>query len=106
MSDGRARLSPFRPALRASLHDDSRITRQAQSSLLTFRVTGHTALRRPVEPLFFFFFFFFFIKDWLPADHLAWFVIEMVEQLDLAAFYAAYRVDGHGRAAYDPAVRW
>ena len=25
-SDGRARLSPFRPALRASLHDDSRIT--------------------------------------------------------------------------------
>ena len=44
------------------------------------------------------------LRDWLPADHLAWFVIETVEQLDLAAFYAAYRVDGHGRAAYDPAM--
>jgi transposase len=44
------------------------------------------------------------LRDWLPADDLAWFVIETVEQLDLSAFYAAYRVDGHGRAAYDPAV--
>src|ERR1700731_3612180 len=44
------------------------------------------------------------LRDWLPADHLAWFVIETVEQLDLSAFYAAYRADGHGRAAYDPAV--
>ena len=44
------------------------------------------------------------LRDWLPGDHLAWFVIETVEQLDLAAFYAAYRADGHGRAAYDPAV--
>ena len=40
MPDGRARLSPFRPALRASLHDDSRITQASQSSLPTFRVTG------------------------------------------------------------------
>ncbi|MGZ6637502.1 MAG: IS1182 family transposase, partial [Solirubrobacteraceae bacterium] len=37
------------------------------------------------------------LRDWLPADHLAWFVIESVERLDLAAFYAAYRADGHGR---------
>ena len=44
------------------------------------------------------------LRDWLPGDHLAWFVIETVEQLDLAAFYADYRPDGHGRAAYDPAV--
>jgi transposase len=44
------------------------------------------------------------LRDWLPADHLAWFVIETVEQLDLAAFYAAYRADGHRRAAYDPSV--
>ena len=33
-----------------------------------------------------------------------WFVLDAVEQMDLAAFYAAYRADGHGRAAYDPAV--
>ena len=44
------------------------------------------------------------LRDWLPEDHLAWFVIETVEQLDLDAFYAAYRADGHGRAAYDPAM--
>ena len=44
------------------------------------------------------------VRDWLPEDHLAWFVIAVVDQLDLAAFYAAYRADGHGRAAYDPSV--
>jgi len=44
------------------------------------------------------------LRDWLPADHLAWFVIESVDRLDLDAFYAAYRADGHGRAAYEPSV--
>jgi transposase len=42
------------------------------------------------------------LRDWLDEDHLAWFVIEAVEELDLEAFYAAYRADGHGRAAHDP----
>jgi transposase len=42
------------------------------------------------------------LRDWLDEDHLAWFVIEAIEQLDLEPFYAAYRVDGHGRAAHDP----
>jgi transposase len=44
------------------------------------------------------------MRDWLPADHLAWFVIDVVDQLDLAAFRGSYRSDGHGNAAYDPAV--
>jgi transposase len=44
------------------------------------------------------------LREWLPEDHLAWFVIDAVAQLDLAAFYAAYRADGHGRAAHDPAM--
>ena len=44
------------------------------------------------------------LREWLPADHLAWFVIESVDRLDLDAFYAAYRADGHGRAAYEPSV--
>ncbi|MGI8712832.1 MAG: transposase, partial [Solirubrobacteraceae bacterium] len=39
-----------------------------------------------------------------PGDHLAWFVLAAVDQFELAGFYAAYRADGHGRAAYDPAV--
>lgn len=44
------------------------------------------------------------VRDWLPEDHLAWFVLEAVERLDLAAFYGAYRADGHGRAAHDPGM--
>src|ERR1700756_3849062 len=44
------------------------------------------------------------VRDWLPADHLAWFVIDAVAQMDVSAFYAAYRADGHGRAAYEPSM--
>jgi transposase len=42
------------------------------------------------------------VRDWLPADHLAWFILDVVDQLDLGPFLAAYRADGHGRAAYQP----
>jgi transposase len=42
------------------------------------------------------------LRDWLDEGHLAWFVIEAVEELDLESFYACYRADGHGRAAHDP----
>lgn len=44
------------------------------------------------------------MRDWLPGDHLVWFVIEVVDQLDLSRFRSSYRSDGHGRAAYDPAM--
>ena len=44
------------------------------------------------------------VADWLPEQHLARFVIEIVERLDLAAFYAVYRADGSGRPAHDPAM--
>src|SRR3954452_303692 len=44
------------------------------------------------------------VDDWLPADHFARFVIAVVEELDLSAFYADYRADGHGRPAHDPAM--
>jgi transposase len=42
------------------------------------------------------------LRELLDEDHLAWFVIESIEELDLDAFYASYRADGHGRAAHDP----
>jgi transposase len=42
------------------------------------------------------------LRDWLPADHLAWFILDVVDQLDLGPFLKAYRADGHGRAAYEP----
>jgi transposase len=44
------------------------------------------------------------VREWLPADHLAWFVIDAVADMNLDAFYAAYRADGHGRAAYEPSL--
>jgi transposase len=44
------------------------------------------------------------VVDWLPEDHLAFFVLDVVAELDLAAFYGSYRDDGRGGAAYDPAV--
>jgi transposase len=44
------------------------------------------------------------LREWLPEDHLAWFVIEAVAELDLGEFYADYRDDGHGRAAYEPSM--
>jgi transposase len=44
------------------------------------------------------------ITDWLPEDHLAFFVLDVVDELDLAAFYASYRADGRGGAVYDPAL--
>jgi transposase len=42
------------------------------------------------------------LRDWLPEGHLAWFILDVVDQLDLAAFYLAHRDDGHGHPAYDP----
>jgi transposase len=44
------------------------------------------------------------VREWLPDDHLAWFVIDAVGVMETAAFYAAYRQDGHGRAAYEPSM--
>jgi transposase len=42
------------------------------------------------------------LRDWLPQEHLAWFVGDVVDQLDLKPFYRAHRDDGHGHPAYDP----
>src|ERR687883_1645 len=44
------------------------------------------------------------LREWLPERHLAWFVIDAVAALDLSGFYAAYRDNGQGRAAHDPAM--
>jgi transposase len=44
------------------------------------------------------------VSEWLGDGHLARFVIDTVEQLDLGAFYGVYRQDGRGRPAHDPAM--
>lgn len=43
------------------------------------------------------------LREWLAEGHLAWFVLDVVDELDLDAFYGDYRADGHGRPAHDPA---
>lgn len=44
------------------------------------------------------------VKEWLPEGHLAFFVVDVVSQLDLGAFYGVYRRDGRGGGVYDPAM--
>ncbi len=42
------------------------------------------------------------MADWLPEDHLVWFVLDVVERLDTKAFHASRRTGGVGRQGYDP----
>jgi len=44
------------------------------------------------------------LVDWLPQDHLAWFVLDAVEQIDLKQFYKKYRSDGVGNSAFNPSI--
>jgi transposase len=44
------------------------------------------------------------LRDWLPEGDLVWFVLDAVSQMDLGAFYAKYRRDGWGNAAYEPSM--
>ena len=44
------------------------------------------------------------LKDWLPEGHLAWFVIEAVDHLNIDALLDTYRVSGKGELAYPPRV--
>lgn len=44
------------------------------------------------------------MKDWLPEDHFAWFLIDVISQMDLSAFHAAHRSDGKGQKAHNPAI--
>ena len=42
------------------------------------------------------------LSDWLPSDHLAWFVLDVIAELDLSEFYRSLRADGRGGASYHP----
>jgi transposase len=44
------------------------------------------------------------VRDWLPEEHLAFFVIDTVAELDLSEFFSAHRADGRGGSVYDPAM--
>lgn len=43
-------------------------------------------------------------SEWLPEDHLAYFVIEVIDRLDLQIFYARYEGDGRRNQPFDPAM--
>ncbi len=40
--------------------------------------------------------------EWLPEGHLAHFVSDMIDQLDLSAFYERYKGDGRRKQPYEP----
>jgi transposase len=42
------------------------------------------------------------LRDWLPEQHLVYFVSDVVDQLDLSAMYGAYEKEKRGQPPYDP----
>lgn len=44
------------------------------------------------------------LRDWLPSDHLVWFVIDTVAVLDTSGLERHRRAGGAGAAGYDPAM--
>ncbi len=46
------------------------------------------------------------LREWLPEDHLALFVSDVVEALDLSAIFSVYEQgDGRGQPPYEPVLR-
>lgn len=44
------------------------------------------------------------VREWLPQGDLAWFLLDVVAQMDLRAFYRGYREDGWGHPAFEPSM--
>jgi transposase len=42
------------------------------------------------------------LRDWLPENHLVYFVSDVVDQLDLSRIHAHYGDEGRGQPPYDP----
>ena len=42
------------------------------------------------------------MNDWLPEDHLAWFISEVVDELDLSAIMGCYDSSAGGQPGYHP----
>src|SRR6266849_486444 len=42
------------------------------------------------------------LRDWLPENHLVYFVSDVVDQLDLSKIHAHYGDEGRGQPPYDP----
>ncbi len=44
------------------------------------------------------------LREWLPENHLVYFVGEVVDQLDLSAIHAVYQKETRGQPPYDPSL--
>jgi len=44
------------------------------------------------------------LRVWLPEDHLAYFVSDLVDQLDLSAITTVYEEEDHGYPPYHPVM--
>jgi transposase len=42
------------------------------------------------------------MREWLSEDHLAWFVLEVLERVDTSVLHDRRRLGGRGRRGYDP----
>lgn len=42
------------------------------------------------------------VREWLPVDHVVWFVLDAIEALDTSALHRRAKLGGAGRAPYDP----
>ena len=42
------------------------------------------------------------LRDWVPAEHLVWFVCDLVDTLDLSAIEAHYEAEMRGQPPYHP----
>jgi transposase len=42
------------------------------------------------------------LREWLPENHLVYFVSDVVDQLDLSAIHAVYEKENRGQPPYDP----
>jgi hypothetical protein len=42
------------------------------------------------------------LREWLPENHLVYFVSDVVDQLDLSAIHAVYEKEKRGQPPYDP----
>ncbi len=44
------------------------------------------------------------IREWLPGDHLAWLIVDAVDQVNAGPLHARHPNNGPGRPAYDPVM--
>jgi hypothetical protein len=104
----------FKPLLRFVLCESASTPARAAASVCGCREMG-AAVRRRREPLVMAVSFIgcdrelvllvpSSLRGWVPEDHLVWTVLDAVAEMDLGAFYASYRADGHGRPAYEPSM--